>query len=74
MKLKEQRLKAGLSQSQLANESGVKLRTIQQYECGQRCVDGARLEILCALANAIGCTVFDILESDELIEQLKNVI
>ena len=72
MKLKEQRLKAGLSQSQLANASGVKLRTIQQYECGQRSLNGAGLDILCSLALAIGCTVFDILESDELIEKLKN--
>lgn len=73
MKMQDQRLKAGLSQSQLAKASGISLRTIQMYECGQRNIDGAGLEMLCALAAGIGCQIFDILESEKLIEQLKNV-
>ena len=36
MKLQEVRRQAGLSQSELAKLSGVKLRTIQEYENGRQ--------------------------------------
>lgn len=73
LKLQAQRLKVGMSQRQLAEASGVKLLSIQKYEIANRRIDGASLETLCALASAMGCTIYDILESDDLIEQLKNV-
>lgn len=74
MTLQDQRKQAGLSQSKLAEASGIKLRTIQQYENGQRNIDGGRLEILCSLAAALGCTLFDILESDDLKDKLKSTV
>lgn len=74
MTLQEQRKKAGLSQSKLAEASGVKLRTIQQYENGQRNIDGGRLDILCSLAATMNCTLFDILESDDLKKKLKSTV
>lgn len=73
VKLQAQRLKAGLSQSKLAAASGIPCRTIQQYECRQRNIDSANLSTLCSLADACCCLVYDILESPELIEKLKNV-
>ncbi len=74
MTLQVQRKKAGLSQSKLSEASGVNLRTIQQYENGQRNIDGARLEILCNLAAAMGCTLYDVLESDDLKKKLKSTV
>ena len=63
-----------LSQSQLSKLSGAPLRTIQQWECSQRDIDGADLERLCDLAIALNCKIYDILESDVLIEKLKKTI
>lgn len=73
MRLQNERMKAGFTQARLAVESGVSLRTIQQYENGQRSVDGANLMTLCKLCETIGCTLFDILESEELRLKLKSV-
>ena len=64
--LKEERLKAGLSQGKLAVASGVRANMIQKYEIGYRSIDGASLDTLCKLAIACGCTIPDILESEEL--------
>ena len=74
MALQQARLRAGLSQSGLAKASGINLRTLQQYEQGSRSIDGASLETLCKLAAALGCTIFDILESEELKEMLKSTV
>lgn len=72
MGLQDQRKKAGLSQAELAAVSGVKVRTLQQYESGQRNINGAKLDTLCTLALALGCTVFDIIEDDQLKIKLKK--
>ena len=74
MKLQEIRNKKGISQSQLANLSGIPLRTIQQWECGQRDIDGAALNRMCDLAAALDCKIYDIIESAELIDKLKTVL
>lgn len=68
MSLQEMRLKAGLSQSKLSKASGVRTNQIQKYEIGYRSIDGASLDTLCKLAIACGCTLPDILESEELKE------
>lgn len=73
-KLKQMRMKSGLSQAQLSKAAGVPLRTIQMYECGQRNIDNACLDILCKLASTIGCTLFDILEDDALIDRVKEIV
>ena len=74
MKLQELRKNKNLSQSQLADLSGVKLRMIQQYEIGARNIDGAKLETLCSLALALDCKVYDLLESKELINKVKALL
>jgi len=74
MKLQELRKNKGLSQSQLSKLSGVPLRTIQQWECGQRDIDGAALERLCDLAIALDCKIYDIIESPKVIEKLLKII
>ena len=69
MRLKNVRLAKGMSQSELAEKSGLNLRTIQSYEQGAKSIDGAKLESLADLALALDCNIVDILESDELIEK-----
>ena len=72
MKLQEMRKQKRLSQKQLAEISGVPLRTIQQWECGQRNVDGAALDRLCDICTALNCKIQDIIENETLIQKLNN--
>ncbi len=70
--LKEIRQSRGLSQSQLAEKSGLTVRTLQHYEQGSRSIDGAKLNTLIDLATALNCSVSDILISEELKEKCKK--
>jgi transcriptional regulator with XRE-family HTH domain len=71
MKLQEVRREAGLSQSELAKLSGVKLRTIQEYEYGRKIVDSAKLNIITALAEALQVPLYELLEDKELADKVK---
>ncbi len=53
--LKRRRELAGLSQRGLAEASGVPLRTIQQYEQGQKDIRRAAFETVCRMAAALHC-------------------
>lgn len=53
--LKLRRTRAGLSQRQLAEYSGVPLRTVQQYEQRQKNINKASFESVLALAQALSC-------------------
>lgn len=63
--LKEKRMQAGLSQSQLAELSSVPLRTIQQYEQRQKNINSAKLETVIALSKALSCQPTDLMELAE---------
>ncbi len=49
------RLRAQLSQRQLAEFSGVLIRTIQQYEQRQKDINKAQAETLILLARTLAC-------------------
>ena len=53
--LQKMRKKNGLSQSNLAAATGIPVRTIQQYEQGQKDIGKARAEYLIALSRVLGC-------------------
>lgn len=72
MTLKELRLDKGLSQSQLAQAAEISIRTLQQYEQGNRDINGCRLKTLIKLSNVLECSIVDILTDEELIEMIKN--
>lgn len=61
-KLKKIRQRAGLSQRELAEQSGVPVRTLQQYEQRQKSINKAQAEYLMMLANALKCKVEDLIE------------
>lgn len=50
------------SQSKLSELSGVNLRTLQDYEQGQKSLNGARAETVLKIAQALNCTVEDLLK------------
>ena len=64
-KLKQLRQRAGLSQSELAEASGVPVRTIQQYEQRQKSINKAQAEYLMMLARALHCNAEDLIEPVE---------
>lgn len=72
MKLKEMRMEKSMTQEQLADSSGVPVRTIQAYESGLRRIDGATLETICKLAIALDCRIRDIVEDESLIRLLDG--
>ncbi len=73
MKLQEKRKQQGLSQSQLAKKSGVKIRVLQSYEQGKANINTAKLKTLLQLAHALDCSVSDILDDEVLLDMLKQV-
>lgn len=60
--LKRLRKAAGLSQNALAEDSGVPLRTIQQYEQRRKNINKAQAEYLVMLSQVLCCKVEDLLE------------
>lgn len=60
--LKRYRLQASLSQAVLAEETGIPLRTIQQYEQRQKNINAARAEVVVRLAKGLCCRPEDLLE------------
>lgn len=63
--LKLLRLQRGLSQRELAEQSGVPLRTLQQYEQRQKHINKAQAEYLLMLSKALCCEITDLMELDE---------
>ena len=62
-KLKRIRESRGLSQSELAEESGVHLRNIQMYEQRVNNIDKAQAHMLYKLSRVLGCDMEDLLEN-----------
>lgn len=62
-KLKQIRESRGLSQAELAVESGVHLRSIQMYEQKANDIDKAQAKTLYKLSRVLGCEIEDLLEN-----------
>lgn len=60
--LKRIRLASGMSQSKLAEISGVSVRMIQHYEQGVKDINKAQAITVYQLATALKCTVEDLIE------------
>ena len=60
--LKRLRKRAGLTQSQLADASGVSVRTLQQYEQRLKNINKAAAETVFQLSRILGCSVESLLE------------
>ena len=63
-RLQKRRKDAGLTQKELAERSGVKLRTIQQYEMRAKNINKAAAETLQQFAQVLSCRIEDLLEYD----------
>ena len=61
-RLKQIRQRVGMSQSELAEQSGVPVRTIQQYEQRQKNINKAKAEYLVMLARVLNCPAEELIE------------
>lgn len=61
-KLKTARKHCGLTQEDLANESGVSLNTIRAYERKSKDINKAQSDIVLRLARALKCNMTDLLD------------
>ena len=73
MKLKEKRQSAGLSQFQLAEKTGINVRTIQHYEQGSKIFDHARIDTILKCCIALNCKLEDILDNEEYVQLTKQL-
>jgi len=64
--LKLARIRAGISQKELAALSGVPVKTIGNLEQGQRNINRCRVDIVYRLASSLGCDMLDILDFKNL--------
>ena len=61
--LKRIRESRGLSQNELAEQSGINVRNIQMYEQRANNIDKAQAHILYKLSRVLGCDIEDLLEN-----------
>ena len=73
MKLKELRRARGFSQIQLAEKTGLNVRTIQHYEQSSKNFDHARIDTILRVCIALDCKLEDILENQEYVELIKKL-
>ncbi|MBQ3335643.1 MAG: helix-turn-helix transcriptional regulator [Eubacteriaceae bacterium] len=71
-KLKEMRTARGLSQSQLAEKAGIKVRSYQAYEQGTASFDRVHMDTILRICLALECKMEDVLTDPELLELLKQ--
>lgn len=72
-KLKEMRQSRGLSQSQLAEKTGINVRTIQHYEQGSKNFDHARIDTILKCCIALNCRLEDLIENEEYVELINKM-
>lgn len=72
-KLKEMRQSRGLSQSQLAEKTGINVRVLQHYEQGSKNFDHARIDTIMKVCIALHCKMEDVIENSEYLELIKKL-
>ena len=61
--LQKMRKQAGMSQSELAEKSGVSIRMIQHYEQGTKDINKAQVITVLQLAEALEVDIYDIINA-----------
>lgn len=72
-KLKEMRKARGLSQAQLAEKTGINVRTLQHYEQGSKNFDHARVDSILRVCIALDCKLEDIVENPEYVDLIRKL-
>ena len=72
-KLKEIRQAKGLSQSKLAEKTGISIRTIQHYEQGAKDFNHARIDTILKVCVTLNCKLEEIIDNPDYIELMKKL-
>ena len=67
-KLKAERLKAGLSQAQLSEKTGINMGTLRHYEQGSKQFDNARFDTIFKTCIVLNCKIEDLIENEEYLK------
>lgn len=70
--LAKKRAEANITQKELAENTGVELRSIRAYESGERDINKASGRALYLLSKELGCGIDDILEIEEIKKYEEN--
>ena len=70
-KLKEIRMKRGLTQNRLSHISGVNKRTLEQYESARREISAANIKTLAHIALALGVKIWELFDDEETSKLVK---
>ena len=62
--LKQIRKASGLTQAALAEKAGISLRTLQDYEQGQKPINQAAVITVFRIASALNCKIEDLIEKE----------
>lgn len=73
MKLQNARKAKGLTQKELAEKTGVSLRTLQHYEQGSKDLNTAAAITVYTIAIALGLTVEELLDFDKVRNELERL-
>ena len=71
-KLKAMREQKGLSQSQLAEATGINYRTLQYYEQGVLNFNHCKIDKIFKTATVLDCDVEDILDDQDAINAVRE--
>ena len=71
-KLKQKRMEAGLSQSQLAEKAGLNVRVLQHYEQGSKNFDHARLDTILKVCIVLNCKLKDVIENPDYLDLIQK--
>lgn len=71
-KLKSVRVASGMSQEELANRTGLNVRTLQHYEQGSKDFDSARIDTILKVCITLNCTLSDIIESPDILNLISE--
>ena len=63
-KLKQRRTEVGITQKELAEKTELNLRTLQHYEQGSKDLSMAAAITVLRIAKVLGCSIEDLIESD----------
>lgn len=71
-KLKAMRIKAGLTQREVAETAGLNPQTYSQYEQGAKSFDNAKLITILAVCTMLECKLEDVIEDKWTLRQIEQ--
>lgn len=72
--VKDERIKQGLTQKELADIMDVSVQWVQNYEQNKRDINRMSIDLIVELCTKLNCKIEEVLTDKELIKRLKLVV